>query len=58
MDCYRDIHSAANTLKIITICSGLKKDYGSTYYNDKYDVFIQILGNIPIYFLTTLNILH
>ena len=39
MSCYREIPSAANTLKIIIICSGLCTDFELTYYNHKGDVF-------------------
>ena len=44
MECNREIPSTDNTLKIITICSGLYKYYGSTYYNDREDAFRCILG--------------
>ena len=35
--CYRSIPSAANILKIITICSGLYRKLAPKYYNDKRD---------------------
>ena len=44
MACYISITSAANTLKSITIGSGLGKYYGSKYYNAKEDAFRFILG--------------
>ena len=42
MACYRAISSTANKLKIISICSGLYKDFAPMYYNDKVDAIIYI----------------
>ena len=44
MACYIENPSDVNSLKIITICSSLYREFESTYYNDKRDAIRYIFG--------------
>ena len=41
---YIEITFKSNTLKSIIVCTGLKTEFSSTYYNDKGDLFGYIIG--------------